>query len=242
MEDNRSLIVENIADAVENDETVLSLAKDFLAMQHVYSAGIKEIQTKLEILDEEFHVKYDYNPIHSIESRLKSPKSLYNKMKKKNLPLTVEAIKENIYDVAGIRVIVNYIDDIDKIARLLVKQSDVTLISVKDYVKNPKPNGYRSLHIVVKIPIFLATKVEYIPVEVQIRTIAMDFWASLEHRLRYKGDGEVNSYIVDRLSACAEEINIIDVEMQNIKKEIIDEREEEDEFDTFSKKKPFYTD
>ena len=239
MEEEKGLVVQNLSDAVEKDEMIMGLAKEFLAMQHVYAAGIKEIQTKLEILDEEFHVKFDYNPIHSLESRLKSPQSLYKKLKKKNLPLTVEAVKENIHDVAGIRVIVNYIDDIEKIARLLVKQSDVTLISVKDYVKNPKPNGYRSLHLVVKIPIFLAMQVEYIPVEVQIRTIAMDFWASLEHRLRYKTNEVVPPELASRLSECAELISMLDVEMQNIKREIMDEQEEEN--DTINPNKPFFS-
>lgn len=239
MEDRKSLTVQHLADAVESDQSIMGLAAEFLAMQHVYAAGIKEIKTKLEILDEEFHVKFDYNPIHSIESRLKSPQSLYKKLKKRNLPLTVESVKENIYDVAGVRVIVNYIDDINKIARLLVKQSDITLIRVKDYVATPKPNGYRSLHLVVKVPIFLATKVEYIPVEVQIRTIAMDFWASLEHRLRYKTNEAVPPELANRLSECAELVSMLDLEMQNIKKEIADE--EEEDVVTSDPQKPFFS-
>ena len=189
-------------------------------MQHVYAAGIKEITTKLEILDSEFRIKYDYNPIHHIESRLKSPQSLYEKMIKKNIPLDVESLRENVLDVAGVRVTVKYIDDVDRLATLLTKQSDVTLIRVKDYVRNPKANGYRSLHIVVKIPVFLAQSVEYIPVEVQIRTIAMDFWASLEHRLRYKSGGNVSQEMADRLKNCAEQISELDKEMQEIHKEI----------------------
>lgn len=220
MEEKENSTLSEFAEAMAGNEELREETKEFFAMQHVYAAAIKEITTKLEILDEEFHIKYDHNPIHHIESRLKSIQSIYAKLKKKNLPLETEAVKENIYDIAGVRVICNYVDDIEKMAELLLKQNDVTLIRIKDYVNNPKENGYRSLHIVVKVPIFLAESVEDTPVEVQIRTIAMDFWASLEHRLKYKSDEKVSKELAARLKVCAEKINAIDKEMQHIYKEI----------------------
>lgn len=218
---------EAIAEAMASDDKLRANAKEFISLTQVYGAAIKRITTKLEILDEEFHIKYDHNPIHHIESRLKSIQSIYAKLKKKNLPLEIEIIKNNIYDIAGVRVICNYVDDIYRVYELLIKQSDITLIRVKDYVKTPKSNGYRSLHIVVKVPIFLAESVEYTPVEIQIRTIAMDFWASLEHRLKYKSGEKVSKALASRLRICAEQITSLDKEMQDIYKEIVGESEEE---------------
>ena len=132
-------------------------------MRQLYGAAIKEIRTKLEILDDEFHVKFDHNPIHHMEYRLKSPKSIADKLKKKQLEFNMESVRENLTDIAGVRVICNYLDDIYHIARLLVKQDDITLVRTRDYIKNPKPNGYRSLHLVVRVPVFLAESTEYVP-------------------------------------------------------------------------------
>ena len=145
------------------------------------------MRTKLEVLDDEFRVKFDHNPIHHMEYRLKSPHSMVEKLRRRGLPVTIPSIRENLHDVAGVRVICNYIDDIYRIADLLVKQDDITLLCTKDYIANPKPNGYRSLHLVIEIPIFLSEQRLLMPVEVQIRTIAMDFWASLEHQLKLQG-------------------------------------------------------
>lgn len=201
----------------ENNTTEIEKAiKSFASRMQIYRAGIKEISTKLEILDEEFRTKFSYNPIHNIESRLKSPQSILKKVKAKGLPVTVEAISANITDIAGIRVICNYIDDIYRVADLLTSQSDVTLVRVRDYIKNPKPSGYKSLHLIVEIPIFLSSGVIPIPVEIQIRTIAMDFWASLEHKLKYKTDNDVPSDLRNRLRICADEIFKLDKEMQDI--------------------------
>ena len=144
-----------------------STIQNFMNQMQVYNAGIKEIKTKLEILDEEFKTRYDYNPIHHIESRLKSPKSILGKVRSKGLSMTYESIRKNITDIAGVRVICNYIDDIYRIADLLVKQDDITLLCTKDYIANPKPNGYRSLHLVIEIPIFLSEQRLLMPVEVQ---------------------------------------------------------------------------
>ena len=201
------------------DEIIKALAQ-FTSQMHLYNAGIKEVKTKLEILDEEFQIKYDYNPIHHIESRLKSSKSIINKLRAKNVDPTPESIKENLHDVAGIRVVCNYIDDVWRIADLLLRQDDIKLINKKDYITEPKQNGYRSLHLVLEIPIYLAEKTINVPVEVQIRTIAMDFWASLEHKLKYKTDTEVSEALRSELKDCAQIIAIIDEKMQDIHKRL----------------------
>lgn len=190
--------------------------QNFTNQMQVYHAGIKEVQTKLEILDEEFQTRYDYNPIHHIESRLKSPKSILHKVRAKGLPMTYESIRENITDVAGVRVICNYIDDIYRIADLLTGQDDVQLVRTRDYIKHPKPSGYRSLHLIIKIPIFLAESTESVAVEIQIRTIAMDFWASLEHKLKYKANNAISEDLHTRLLNCANSISALDLEMQSI--------------------------
>lgn len=185
-------------------------------IQQIYNAGIKEMQTKLEILDSEFKVKHDHNPIHHIESRLKKPESIVKKAIHKNIGLTENDIIRHIHDIAGIRVICNYVDDVYVVARLLTKQDDINVIEVKDYIKHPKPSGYRSLHLVLEIPIFLSEGAKPIHVEVQLRTIAMDFWASLEHKLKYKTDNQVPEDIKKELQECALSIAYLDVKMQNI--------------------------
>jgi len=196
--------------------------RDFLNQMMIYNSGIKEIRTKLEILDEEFQTKYSYNPIHHIESRLKSIKSIIDKVKEKKLDVTLENIRSNITDIAGIRVICNYLDDIYKIEKMLLAQNDVTLLRRRDYIKNPKSSGYQSLHLIVEVPIFLSDGSSPIPVEIQIRTIAMDFWASLEHKLKYKSDNEVAEDVRYRLKICAKAIQELDTEMQNINNLIAD--------------------
>ena len=194
--------------------------KEFLLQQQIYRAAIKEIKTKLEILDEEFQARYDHNPIHHMEYRLKSPQSIAGKMQKKGLEITAENIRKNLTDIAGVRVICNYLHDINRIANLLIRQDDITLIRKNDYINEPKKNGYRSLHLIVLVPIFLAERTESVPVEIQIRTIAMDFWASLEHQLKYKGHSDMSEGLRERLKYCAESITRLDEEMQIIYEEI----------------------
>lgn len=189
---------------------------NIMRLQQVYEAGIKEIKTKLEILDSEFKVKHDHNPIHHIESRLKKPDSIVKKAIDKDISLTERDIVNNIHDIAGIRVICNYVNDVYLVAKLLINQDDIEVIEVKDYIENPKPSGYRSLHLVLQIPIFLAEGPKPIHVEVQIRTIAMDFWASLEHKLKYKTDNQVPEDIREELQDCAQTIAYLDSRMQNI--------------------------
>ena len=188
----------------------------FIELEHLYGSAIREVKTKLEILDSEFSTKYSYNPIHHIEDRLKSPQSIYKKICSKGIPFTVESVRENLFDIAGVRVICNYIEDIYQVADLLTSQDDVTLIRRKDYITNPKPNGYRSLHLVIETPVYLSEKKELVNVEVQIRTIAMDFWASLEHELKYKTDTEVSADLAEQLKECAETIAQTDLKMQQI--------------------------
>ncbi len=190
--------------------------KEYAAQMQRYSAGIREIKTKLEILDTEFSTHYEYNPIHHIESRLKSPRSILEKLQRRNLPVSLETIRTQLSDVAGVRVICNYIDDVYRVAELLTGQSDLRVISLRDYIKTPKENGYRSLHLVIEVPVFLAEGPVNVVVEVQLRTIAMDFWASLEHKLRYKTDIDVSEELRYRLKICAEAISEVDVEMQDI--------------------------
>lgn len=199
----------------------------FFDQMMIYNAGIKEVRTKLEILDDEFQTKYAYNPIHHIESRLKSVKSIVNKIKEKNMDVTLHNIKENVTDIAGIRVICNYLNDIYEVEKLLLKQSDVKLLRRRDYIQVPKSSGYQSLHLLIEVPIYLSDGPRPIPVEVQIRTIAMDFWASLEHRLKYKSDNEVAEDLRYRLKICAKAIQELDVEMQSINK-VIAHRQEND--------------
>lgn len=197
-------------------EQVLEQLYQFMALEHLYESAIKGMKTKLEILDSEFKTKYDYNPIHHIEDRLKSPQSILEKLQRKGLPFTCEAAKSSLHDIAGVRVICNYIEDIYTVAGLLEMQDDVKIVRRKDYIEHPKSNGYRSLHLVTQIPVYLSDRKEMVNVEVQIRTIAMDFWASLEHELKYKTDTEVSAELAQQLKECAETIAATDMKMQNI--------------------------
>jgi len=181
-----------------------------------YTAAIREVRTKLENLDDDFQLLHKHNPIHHMESRVKSPESILEKLVRRGYDLDINKISKQLLDIAGIRVICYYVDDIYIIANLLKKQDDLTVIKEVDYIKNPKPNGYRSLHLVVEIPVFFVNRMEKIPVEVQIRTMAIDFWASLEHQLRYKAEGEIPKFIADELKECSESIANSDLQMQKI--------------------------
>ena len=200
--------------------TVTNAQQKYMEMVQLYDSAIREVRTKVEILDAEFRVRYAHNPIHHIDSRLKSPSSIVEKLARKGLPRTLNAAEEHLYDIAGVRIICNYIEDIYRIADLLIRQPDIELVRQRDYIKEPKPSGYRSLHLVVRVPVFLSSHTELVPVEVQIRTIAMDFWASLEHQLRYKSDQETTARLRARLLRCAEISAGLDLEMQDIYREI----------------------
>jgi putative GTP pyrophosphokinase len=198
------------------NKAILEELHSYIELQQIYNAAIREISTKLEILNEDFKVRYDHNPIHHMESRLKSPKSMLSKLKNRGFDPTIESAVAHLHDIAGIRVICCYIRDVYRVADMLLSQADITLVCRKDYIKTPKPNGYRSLHLVVNVPIFLSDRVENIPVEVQLRTVAMDLWASLEHQLRYKKDVTTHGDVDNELKKCAEEIASIDLRMQQI--------------------------
>ena len=187
-------------------------------LEHLYESAIREVKTKLEILDSEFKTKYDHNPIHHLEDRVKSPQSILEKLNRKGLPFSCDTAKRELNDIGGVRVVCNYIDDIYTVADLLTSQDDVKLIKRKDYIKNPKPNGYRSLHLVIETPVYLSEKKELVHVEVQIRTIAMNFWATLEHDLKYKTDSVVSAELAEQLKNCAETIADTDKQMQDIYK------------------------
>lgn len=199
-----------------SQEKILEQLYQFIELEHLYESAIREVKTKLEILDSEFKTKYDYNPIHHIEDRLKSPQSMMEKLQRKGMTFSTENVRATLHDIAGVRVICNYIEDIYSVAEFLTRQDDVTLIKTKDYIKNPKPNGYRSLHLVIETPVFLSDRKEMVHVEVQIRTIAMDFWASLEHQLKYKTDSDVSAELAQQLKDCAETIAATDLKMQSI--------------------------
>ncbi len=200
----------------DNQQQVMEEMYKFIELEHLYESAIREVKTKLEILDSEFRTKYSYNPIHHIEDRLKSPESIYGKMQRKGLSFNCKNVRENLNDIAGVRVICNYIEDIYTVADLLIAQDDVRLIKRKDYIREPKNNGYRSLHLVIETPVYLSEKKELVNVEVQIRTIAMDFWASLEHELKYKTDTEVSADLAAQLKECADTIAATDARMQQI--------------------------
>lgn len=220
---NRIMQKEIVSDPISTlipDHNLVDIMQDYLILQQLYDAGIKEIKTKLEILDDEFRVRHEHNPIHHMEYRLKSVNSIVTKLEKRGLDVTIDSIVTNLTDIAGVRVICNYVSDVYKIAELLIKQNDIKLVTKKDYIKHPKVNGYRSLHLVVEVPIFLADEVKPATVEIQIRTIAMDFWASLEHHLRYKTDMEVPDGVRDELIECAKTISSLDYKMEGIHQEL----------------------
>jgi len=196
-----------------------------------YQCAIMEVETKFNVMNEEMSLMYDRNPIETIKSRLKSPESVLEKIYRKNLDFTVKDIEENLNDIAGVRVICSFQSDIYMLAEALLKQDDIRLVEKKDYIQSPKPNGYRSLHLIIEIPIFLHDKKKMMKVEVQFRTIAMDFWASVEHKVRYKKnipDSEAEQLAAE-LSSCADQIAAMDNKMEEIRRRIAEAEEREAE-------------
>ncbi len=201
----RELSRQRLAALFDGDlgEHTQEMLLDFSKLMAYYRCAMMEVETKLQVLNEEFSLQYDRNPINSIKTRLKKPVSIRAKMDKRSLPMTVEAIEKNLNDVAGVRVICPFSQDVYTIAEALLSQDDITLIEKKDYIEHPKPNGYRSLHLIIAVPIFLAKEKRVMRVEIQLRTIAMDFWASLEHQLRYKKEVAFTDTMADELLYCA---------------------------------------
>lgn len=193
---------------------------DFRELMMMYHSAIREVTTKLEILNDELSLDNRKNPIQIIKSRVKKPLSIVNKLQKLDKNITVESIMTFLNDVAGIRVICSFIDDVYDIAQMLTRQDDIVLIEAKDYIKNPKPNGYRSYHLIVEVPVFFSQKKQWVRVEIQIRTVAMDFWASLEHQLKYKKDLKNSKSIEEELKECADVIAATDDKMLKIRNQI----------------------
>ncbi|MGY0694184.1 GTP pyrophosphokinase [Virgibacillus sp. FSP13] len=185
-----------------------------------YKFGLDEMNTKFRILKEEFQHIHDYNPIEHIKSRLKSPESILKKMYRKNHEITLESIKQNIHDIAGIRVVCSFISDIYKISEMIQQQNDVTVIECKDYIQNPKPNGYKSLHLILSVPVFMSDREEQVFVEIQIRTVAMDFWASLEHKIYYKYDKSIPENLTKELKDAATVANELDKRMEQLQRQV----------------------
>ncbi len=206
-------IVNAITDFVE--ESTLP----YRQMMSYYNCALMEVETKFKVLNEQYSIYYDRNPIESIHTRIKSQSSIVKKLQKKELPLSIENIENNIFDIAGVRVVCSFVDDIYKLVDSFLAQDDVRLIEKKDYIQNPKVNGYRSLHLIIEIPIFLSDEKKWVKVEVQFRTIAMDFWASLEHKIRYKKNlSEQRLHEIDEeLFECAKICQQLDEKMQEIK-------------------------
>ncbi|WP_088102060.1 GTP pyrophosphokinase [Halalkalibacter urbisdiaboli] len=198
----------------------------------LYQFGIDELNTKIEILQQEFQYIHDYNPIEHVKSRIKTPESILKKVYRKNIDFSLSSIKETIKDIAGIRITCSFISDIYEVSRMLENQSDIEVIEKKDYILNPKPNGYQSLHLIIKIPVYMSDGIEYVFVEVQIRTIAMDFWASLEHKIFYKYNKEVPAHLINELKHAADTVEMLDKKMEALHKEIRELDDEEAELES----------
>ncbi|MEE0944550.1 MAG: GTP pyrophosphokinase family protein [Clostridia bacterium] len=194
--------------------------KMFEQLMTMYNCAIREVQTKFEVLNDDLSVRYSRNPIEMIKTRIKSPESISEKLRRRGLDVTIDSIVNNLNDVAGVRIICAFLDDIYVVADMLLRQDDITLIEIKDYIKNPKPNGYRSYHMIIEVPVFFSDRKQQIRVEVQFRTIAMDFWASLEHGMKYKKNVENAKEIFAELKVCADTISETDLKMMDIRKKI----------------------
>ena len=214
------------------------LKHDITRFMLIYKFALDEMETKIEILKQEFQALHDYSPIEHTKSRLKSPESIMNKMIRKNSELSLDAIKDHIKDIAGLRITCSFISDIYDVSNMLQRQSDLKVLEIKDYIKNPKPNGYQSLHLLVQVPVFMSDCEELVCVEVQIRTIAMDFWASLEHKIFYKYNQSVPESLTRELKNAADSANALDLQMERLHreiKEIKDARGEEDSIEELRK-------
>ncbi|AMQ08273.1 MULTISPECIES: GTP pyrophosphokinase family protein [Sporosarcina] len=217
------------------------LKKEMTRFMLAYKFALDEVSTKINILEEEFQLIHEYNPIEHINTRLKTPESIIKKAHRKNVELSLSSIKENMRDIAGIRINCSFNSDIYKLSEMIQKQRDIEVIEYKDYIQNPKPNGYRSLHLILKIPVFMTDRVEHVFVEMQIRTIAMDFWASLEHKIFYKFNKSVPEKITKELKEAAESANELDQKMENLQKEVNEIKRMDEEFTTplFNEKNDF---
>ena len=200
------------------DDSVLSWNTAML----LYNSALKEMGTKIEILNDEFQHVHQYNPIEYVKTRLKSPESIVKKLKRYGYEDSIQNMIEYCNDIAGVRIVCSFTSDIYRLADMIGRQSDITVLSIKDYIKNPKPSGYKSYHMIVTIPIFLSDRMVDTKVEIQIRTIAMDFWASLEHKIYYKSDFEAPDYLQRELKACADVVDMLDAKMFSLNQAILE--------------------
>ena len=212
-------ITEEVTEGIDSWETMMFL----------YNSALTEVGTKPEILNDEFVHIHNYNPIEYIKSRIKTPESIVKKLKKGGYESTIENMVTYVKDIAGIRIVCSFTSDIYKLAEMIGKQNDLTVISVKDYMKHPKESGYKSYHMIVSVPIFLSNRVVDTKVEIQIRTIAMDFWASLEHKIYYKFEGNAPEYISRDLRECAEIVSNLDAKMLSLNQAILEAKEKQEE-------------
>ena len=204
-------------------EEILRTGHEFRKLMSYYKCAMMEVETKFRVLNENMSYEYDRNPIETIKTRLKRPESILEKMKRRDVPFDPKAIEKNIFDIAGVRVICSYIKDVYMLEEYLLRQDDIVLIDRKDYIENPKESGYRSLHLIVSVPIFLADETKMMNVEIQLRTIAMDFWASLEHTVNYKKDYNPSKELLDSLRQSADDISKIDMQMQKIHDQVTED-------------------
>ncbi len=219
--DEKNFYLDTIEQIVPAErEQIMTAFYEFLELEHLYESAAEIVKTQLNIYDNEFGMKFQRNPIHNIDSRIKSPQSIVEKLQRKGFPVSAKSAQSHLMDIAGVRVICYYIDDIYAVAELLTHHNEMKLVKVKDYIKNPKPSGYRSLHMVLTVPVYMSTCRKEVPVEIQIRTIAMDFWASLEHQLHYKTSCTVPPSLKAELRECAETIALTDMQMQEIYQQI----------------------
>lgn len=209
-----------LREIIGGDESSLDKMQQFQELMMRYNAAIREVRTKFEVLNDEFSFRNSRNPIESITSRIKKPVSIAEKLRRMGCPLTLKSVSENLNDIAGIRVICSFIDDIYMVAELLARQDDITVVRIKDYIQKPKPNGYRSYHMIVEVPVFFSDGKRPMRVEIQLRTVAMDFWASLEHQMKYKQDSADRPEIAAELKSCAETIAATDARMLGIRRRI----------------------
>lgn len=205
----------------DDPQETLKILEEFDILMMRYDSAIREVRTKLEILNDELSLLSEQSPISSVSSRRKKPFSILEKLKRQGDTISLGSIEEKLNDVAGIRVICSFVDDIYKVAKMLVQQDDIKLIRVKDYIQNPKPNGYRSYHMIVEVPVFFSNEKRPMRVEVQIRTVAMDFWASLEHQMKYKQDIDNADQIMTELKECADTIAETDMKMLKDRKSVV---------------------
>ena len=213
-------IIKAELDCGESADTFFEVFQKFKRSMTLYHCAIREIRTKFEVLNDELSVIHERNPIQAIYSRVKSIDSIAAKLRRLNVKFTIDNMQSNLNDIAGVRVICQYIDDIYTVADMLSRQDDINVVNIKDYIKNPKENGYRSYHMIVEVPVFFSNAKNIVRVEVQIRTIAMDFWATLEHGIKYKKEIMESNLIVSELKSCADEIYKLDTKMQNLKERI----------------------